>query len=170
MTNVRIAFAAALLVFVSATATAADPADRAVPSGGGVKADDYDQGDGLADLRRPDGQPLTADQRARFSEVLEYVRRTVPRRAGETDEAFNRRAFDVTVRALANEWRRAASQPEPGPMAVRRQIGRPGMIRLTPDQQEIIKKEARHDEEEERIARQTAPGNDSFVSNVVEAR
>ena len=161
MTTVRIAFCAVLLACVSAIAPA--PAQGVWP-GGGVKADDYDPGDRLADVRRADGQPLTAGQRARFNEVLDYVRRTVPRRAGETDDAFNQRALDVTVRALVNEWRRAASQPEPGPLAVQRQLGRPGMIRLTPDQQEVIKQEARRDEEDERIARQTAPGNDSFVS------
>src|SRR3712207_4765676 len=85
MANVRTAFAAALLACVSATALAGGPADGGAPPGGGVKADDYDSGDGLAAVRRPDGQPLTADQRARFTEVLGYVRRTVPRRAGETE-------------------------------------------------------------------------------------
>ena len=158
MIGIRSAFAATLLACISAATLAGGTAD------GGVKADDYSPGDEQAEVRRPDGQLLTADQRARFDEVLGYVRRTVPRRAGETEEAFDQRSFDVAYRALVPEWRRSARQPDPGPRAPPRPLGRPGVHVLTPDQQEVIKREVRRDEEEERIARQTAPGNDSFVA------
>ncbi|WP_120010203.1 hypothetical protein [Teichococcus vastitatis] len=149
----------AMLACTSSTAIAQAPSDEdsRVPPGGGVKADDYSADpdadeDDLGAVTRPDGTPLTAEQRDQLAAMIQRLRAALPQQRNEPEEVYDRRIFDVAYRSLANTW----SGRE------RRQAGIDAM------QRSEAARAAQQEERRQALAREEAiahgPGQENFRS------